>query len=149
MFFGTDFLCKCKPQPILKKISTGEYISVVQNSTTSACEMILESFSDEEDNGCKMNNGDDEKQNGGNHNNEKAIINNNIVSPSSPDIKSNNDAAEIRRLLRRKDELERKQRIQEQRNERFQVSTKNAFFSLKLKCAKNFKRKSSFVRIKI
>lgn len=129
MFFGTDFLCKCK-QPILKKISTGEYISVVQNRATSACEMILESFSDEEDNGCKMsennsNNGIGEKENG-NNSNEKAIVNNNNASSSSsPDIKSCKDAAEIRRLLRRKDELERKQKIQEQRIERFQVSITN------------------------
>jgi hypothetical protein len=128
MFFGTDFLCKCKPQPILKKTSSGEYISILQNRATSACEIILESFSDEEENGCKMNennlnNGTGEKPNG-NNSNEKAIVNNSF----SPDIKSCNDAAEIRRLLRRKDELERKQKIQEQRIERFQVSTKNFLF---------------------
>lgn len=122
MFFGTDFLCKCKPQPILKKISPGEYKSIVQNRTASDTEILLESFSDEDDDSCKKTDDiEDDKKNSSNDssNDEKLSANNN--NGSSP----NNDAAEIRRLLRRKDELERKQKMQERYNERLQVSTKN------------------------
>lgn len=121
MFFGTDFLCKCKPQPILKKISTGEYVSIVQNRTASASdtEILLESFSDEEDS-CKIvDDIDDEKNSSNDNSNDEKLSANNGSSP--------NDAAEIRRLLRRKDELERKQKMQERYNERLQVSTKIFF----------------------
>lgn len=121
MFFGTDFLCKCKPQPILKKISTGEYVSIVQNRTASASdtEILLESFSDEEDSCKKVDDIDDEKNSSNDNSNDEKLSANNGSSP--------NDAAEIRRLLRRKDELERKQKMQERYNERLQVSTKIFF----------------------
>ncbi|KAL7026979.1 hypothetical protein ACKWTF_005254 [Chironomus riparius] len=138
MFFGTDFLCKCNPQPILKKIispSNGkvEYMSIVQNRTGSASgdsEILLESFSDEEENSSNNNNNS-------NNNNKKYvdIVNDEQKNSSSelddnlmksPDLKSHHDAAEIRRLLRRKDELERKQRMHEKYNERLQDILSNS-----------------------
>lgn len=140
MFFGTDFLCKCKPQPILRKISSGQYISIVQNRTPSASdtEILLESFSDEEDS-CKKNDYNDNEnndvnddiKNGSTGNEGCSIVNDEIasVNESLDNSKSPvNEAAEIRRLLRRKDELERKQRMQERYNERLQVSTQKRMF---------------------
>lgn len=116
MFFGTDFLCKCKPQPILKKLATGEYMSIVQNRTGSASdsEILLESFSDEEEI-CKV-----DIQNETSDSDKRIISNDSNSDEKLTD--SPNDAAETRRLLRRKDELERKQRMQERFNERHQVS---------------------------
>jgi hypothetical protein len=104
-YFGTSFLCKCN-QPILKKIATPgekvEYTSVVQNRTESASdsEILIESFSDEEDvkDVKKETNGSDAIED------------------------SHHDGAEIRKLLRRKDELERKQKMDEKYKERLQVS---------------------------
>lgn len=52
-------------------------------------------------------------------------LNSSKVSNDSCDSK----AAEIRKLLRRKDELERKQKMQEKHNQRLQVSS---IFLLKL-----------------
>lgn len=129
MFFGTDFLCKCNPQPILKKIispSNGkvEYVSIVQNRTGSASdsEILLESFSDEEENGSNNNN-NNSKNDDSVSDDQKELEE---KSKESPDLKSHHhDATEIRRLLRRKDELERKQRMHEKYNERLQVSLKH------------------------
>lgn len=107
IFFGTDFLCKCD-QPILQKVvnSSGkvEFVSIVQNRTECASdsEILLESFSDEED--------------------VKKTEPNGTKVKESPDLKSHHDAAEIRRLLRRKDELERKEKMEQKYNERLQVS---------------------------
>lgn len=117
MFFGTDFLCKCKPQPILKKLAPGEYISIVQNRACSGSdsEILLESFSDEEESSNKKNNEDISNETS---DSEKKIYGND----NGGGDESHNEAAEIRRLLRRKDELERKQRMQEHYNERLQVS---------------------------
>ena len=139
MFFGTDFLCKCNPQPILKKIispSNGkvEYMSIVQNRTGSASdsEILLESFSDEEESSSNNNNTNNKKNDDNDvvsdeQKNSTTELNNsldeNLKSKESPDLKSHHDAAEIRRLLRRKDELERKQRMHEKYNERLQVSS--------------------------
>ena len=99
-------------------------MSIVQNRTASASDtdILLESFSDEEDSCKKTDDIDDDKRNSSNvsSNDEKLSANNG----SSP-----NDAAEIRRLLRRKDELERKQKMQERYNERLQVSTKKMFYA--------------------
>ena len=140
MFFGTDFLCKCNPQPILKKIispSNGkvEYMSVVQNRTGSASgdsEILLESFSDEEENSSNNNNNNNNKKHDDIVNDEQknssTELDENLMK--SPDLKSHHDAAEIRRLLRRKDELERKQRMHEKYNERLQVSSKHHFYYL-------------------
>lgn len=141
MFFGTDFLCKCNPQPILKKIispSNGkvEYMSIVQNRTGSASdsEILLESFSDEEESSSNNNNNnnsnkknDDEIVNDEQKNSSTELDDNLMKSKESPDFKSHQDAAEIRRLLRRKDELERKQRMHEKYNERLQVSSNIIF----------------------
>lgn len=119
MFFGTDFLCKCKPQPILKKLAPGEYISIVQNRTCSASdsEILLESFSDEEEVMSSKRN-DDETVNNETSDSDKKLNDNG----DDKHLEGHNEAAEIRRLLRRKDELERKHRMQERYNERLQVS---------------------------
>lgn len=120
IFFGTNFLCKCE-QPILKKttlVASGkfEYLSVVQNRTESDSdsEILLESFSDEDD---------DVKK-------DSTVESNGLVDKmkESPDLKSHHDAVEIRRLLRRKDELERKQKMEERYNERLQVSASVKMF---------------------
>lgn len=86
-----------------------EYISVVQNRTESGSEseILLESFSDGDDDAKK----DTSESNGSVEN----------ISRSS-DLKNQDDTAEIRRLLRRKDELERKQKMEEKYNERLQVN---------------------------
>ncbi|CRK96809.1 CLUMA_CG010028, isoform B [Clunio marinus] len=111
-YFGMNFLCEDRQldQKILKKIITPsgriEYVSIVQNRTESASdtEILIESFSDED-------NEDDSKKV---ESNGKSRVN------ESLDLKSHHDAAEIRRLLRRKDELERKQKMEEKYNERLQ-----------------------------
>lgn len=84
-----------------------EFTSIVQNRTESASdsEILLESFSDEED-----------------VKDVKKESNGSASIEDSPDLKSHHDAAEIRKLLRRKDELERKQRMDEKYKERLQVS---------------------------
>lgn len=113
IFFGTNFLCKCD-QPILKKTKLAdgklEYFSVVQNRAESSSdpEILIESFSDEEDEVKKF----------------ESIVDSigNEKVQDSPDLRSHHDAVEIRRLLRRKDELERKQKMEERYNERLQVS---------------------------
>ena len=82
---------------------------MVQNRTESSSdsEMLIESFSDEEN---------DTKKDAAKESNGKT------KSEDSPDLKSHHDATEIRRLLRRKDELERKQKMEQKYNERLQVS---------------------------
>lgn len=113
IFFGRNFLCTCH-QPILKLItlSSGkvEYVSIVQNRTesTSDSEILLESFSDEE----------------GEAKQDPSVEAKKTADKIKelPDLKTHHDAAEIRKLLRRKDELERKQRMEEKYNERLQVS---------------------------
>lgn len=112
IFFGTDFLCKCD-QAILNKVTTPsgqvEFISVVQNRIESASdlEILIESFSDEEVDVVKK----EEEVEPSNGNADDKIT-------TSPDAKT----AEFRRLLRRKDELERKARMNEKYKERLQVS---------------------------
>lgn len=114
-FFGTNFLCTCS-RPILKKIATPssdhvEYVSVVQSCAESSddSEILIESFSDDDDREAKKD--DVEKESSG----EQADV-------DESDLKTHSDAAEIRRLLRRKDELERKERMMVKYNERLQVS---------------------------
>lgn len=124
IFFGTNFLCKSDALqvPILKKTTLVngkfEYVSVVQNRTENAndSEILLESFSDEEDDVKK----DATVESNGNIDKVK----------DSPDLKSHHDAVEIRRLLRRKDELERKQKMEERYNERLQVGVPMKMFLL-------------------
>lgn len=120
IFFGTDFLCKCD-QPILKKIITSkvEFVSIVQNRTECASdsEILLESFSDEES--------------------DKKVESNGTKVKDSPDLKSHHDAAEIRRLLRRKDELERKEKMEQKYNERLQVSNPMKAFTMWCSIADN------------
>lgn len=95
------------------KLPTGkvEYVSIVQNRTesTSDSEILLESFSDEE--------GEVQKP-------SAVESKGNAEIKDSPDLKTHHDAAEIRKLLRRKDELERKQKMEEKYNERLQVSSR-------------------------
>ncbi|XP_055683331.1 telomerase-binding protein EST1A isoform X2 [Lutzomyia longipalpis] len=131
LFVGTDYLCSCEP-PVLKKVTyedgTAEYISVVQNRTdeSSDSEMLVESFSDDENetqtvdnqvenvdlcsvektSECDVMKGDKE---------ELSVL-------SKLDSLSNctDSTAEIRKLLRRKDELERSHKMQERQNQRLQ-----------------------------
>lgn len=118
IFFGKNFLCKCE-QPILKQIISKsgkvEFLSVVQNRTESASdtEILLESFSDEDDEQPKKVEVAAVVASAANGSGDKI---------NETDLKSQQDAAEIRRLLRRKDELERKQKSEEKYNERLQVS---------------------------
>lgn len=114
-FFGMDFLCKCE-RPILKKVtipSSGsiEYVSIVQNRTecSNDSEILIESFSDDDE----AKKDDTEKESSTTTSAENA---------DESDLKTHSEAAEIRRLLRRKDELERKERMMVKYNERLQVS---------------------------
>lgn len=92
-------------------------------------EILFETFSDEEEDG----------ENGDANNVDKLSPNNNGTNSDDVPQASNDDggdqlncskvsnesdsgAAEIRKLLRRKDELERKQKMQERHNQRLQVS---------------------------
>lgn len=50
--------------------------------------------------------------------------NSNVIVKGSPDLKTHHDAAEVDKLLRRKNELEIKQKMDEKYNERLQVSLK-------------------------
>lgn len=105
-------------------------MSIVRNRTRSVSdsEILLESFSDEEDNNNKKGISNNEKDNIEDKNNAKMELNSPVIddevkfNKDSPDFKGNHDAAEIRRLLRRKDELLRKQKMQERFDERLQVS---------------------------
>ena len=87
------------------------------NLQSSDSEILLESFSDEDESA-----------------GENAANNNDAVNKLSDIIKNNSDknceknnesASEIRRLLRRKDELLRKQKMQEKYTQRLQVGTHN------------------------
>lgn len=114
IYFGTEFLCECQ-QPILKKVELPnrkqEYYSIVQNRTDSTedSEIMLESFSDEDEEVKKQvlvgkqvdTNGNDDK---------------------SDVLSSHQHVVEVRKLLRRKDELERRNKMNERYNERLQVS---------------------------
>lgn len=125
IFFGKNFLCKCE-QPILKQITSKsgkvEFISVVQNRTESASdtEILLESFSDEDEEQPKKVEVAAVVASAANGSGDKS---------NETDLKSQQDAAEIRRLLRRKDELERKQKSEEKYNERLQVSAPIKYFT--------------------
>lgn len=114
IYFGTEFLCECQ-QPILKKIELPnrkqEYYSIVQNRTDSTedSEIMLESFSDEDEEIKKNKLVDTQVDSNGN-------------DDKSDELSSHQHAVEIRRLLRRKDELERRNKMDERYNERLQVS---------------------------
>ena len=114
IYFGTGFLCDCQ-QPILKKIelsnSKQEYCSIVQNriDSTEDPEIMLESFSDEDEE-IKKNIVVDKQI--------EAIRN----EDKNDELSSHHHVAEVRKLLRRKDELERRNKIDERYNERLQVS---------------------------
>lgn len=102
----------------------------------SDSEILLESFSDEEENSNSNNNNNNNNINDKTNADKDEVCNemkNSTTESSisadddakineSHDLKSHHDAAEIRRLLRRKDELERKQRMHDKYNERLQVS---------------------------
>lgn len=114
IYFGTEFLCECQ-QPILKKIELPnrkqEYYSIVQNRTDSAedSEIMLESFSDEDQEVKKQVLVDKQVDTNGN-------------DDKSDELSSHQHAVEVRKLLRRKDELERRNKMDERYNERLQVS---------------------------
>lgn len=88
-----------------------EYVSIVQNRTecSNDSEILIESFSDDDE----AKKDDTEKEPSTTASAENA---------DESDLKTHSEAAEIRRLLRRKDELERKERMMVKYNERLQVS---------------------------
>lgn len=88
-----------------------EYVSIVQNRTecSNDSEILIESFSDDDE----AKKDDAEKESSTTTSAENA---------DESDLKTHSEAAEIRRLLRRKDELERKERMMVKYNERLQVS---------------------------
>ncbi|KAL0272665.1 UNVERIFIED_CONTAM: hypothetical protein PYX00_005543 [Menopon gallinae] len=118
MFFGTVFVCGLDP-PVLKlqKFDTyNEYVSVVDSSGQSQssptedqsdAELMVESFSEEE---CDEHSGADEKN--------KA---NSPLALSSLTIATSPSTAETRRLLIRKEELEKKHQRQERHRKRVQA----------------------------
>lgn len=116
IYFGTGFLCECE-QPILQKIELPnrkqEYCSIVQNRTDSTedSEIMLESFSDEE-----------EKEEVKKHVLVDNQLDTNGNDDKSDELSSHQHAVEVRKLLRRKDELERRNKMDERYNERLQVS---------------------------
>ncbi|KAI4500588.1 hypothetical protein M0802_004180 [Mischocyttarus mexicanus] len=118
LFFGQVFLCGLET-PVLKlqKNETGmsEYVSVVEASSISSpssppeqsdSELFVESYSEDE--------------------NEPVSIMKRL--PSNSDVLDDNGApvalGEIRSLIERKEELERKQRKQDRHRQRVQVSSK-------------------------
>nr|KAF7438684.1 hypothetical protein H0235_001075 [Vespula pensylvanica] len=120
LFFGQVFLCGLET-PVLKlqknEIGMSEYVSVVEASSISSpssppeqsdSELLVESYSEDED---------------GPVSTMKRL-------PSSNDVFDDNGAplalGEIRSLIERKEELERKQRKQDRHRQRVQVSGKKA-----------------------
>ncbi len=91
---------------------------------SSDSEILLESFSDEETENATRN---DKKQAEQSPTSNKDETENCDNSNAESDSNLHQDAAEIRKLLRRKDELERKQKMQEKYNERLQVGLLNFF----------------------
>uniref|UniRef100_A0A182T561 EST1_DNA_bind domain-containing protein n=1 Tax=Anopheles maculatus TaxID=74869 RepID=A0A182T561_9DIPT len=132
LYFGTDHLCNCDP-PVLRQESvlcgTAEnvstFYSVVENriEVLGDMDILLESFSDGE----AAPTPDDEPR-------SKQLdpeVQANVEGWASPSTDSgvlsggssnSPSSIETRKLLRLKDELERKQRMQEKHNQRVQVS---------------------------
>ncbi|KAK1133656.1 hypothetical protein K0M31_011449 [Melipona bicolor] len=118
LFFGQSFLCGLET-PVLKlqKSETGvsEYVSVVEASSTSTpssppeqsdSELLVESYSEDED----------------------EPVSTVRRLPSCTDVSDDGTApvaaVEIRSLIERKEELERRQRKQDRHRQRVQVSRK-------------------------
>ncbi|XP_059614016.1 telomerase-binding protein EST1A isoform X2 [Phlebotomus argentipes] len=149
LFVGTDYLCSCEP-PVLKKVTcedgTTEYISVVQNRTDeSDSEMLVESFSDEDDN--ETHTGDNQAKvevcdaektcsNDVTMMGDKEEFSVGSKLDSLPNCADN--AAEIRSLLRRKDELERSQKMQERHNQRLQDILRQSTVSVHIEVRPKF-----------
>lgn len=105
------------------------YINVVQNRTdaSSDSELLMESFSDDED--CEAIDTENNSKTENLTNSKNAIFSNESIDIDS-NFNKNDSAAEIRKLLRRKDELERKQKMQDKFDERFKVSRSVVFYHL-------------------
>jgi hypothetical protein len=122
-FFGTSFLCECE-LAILKKVEKTssdfvEYVSIVQNrsdESNSDSDIFIESFSDDE---TTISLKDEEKSVASDQKDSKEDKCN---DDDVPGIKSHSEAAEIRRLLRLKDELQRKEQMEMKYKERLKVS---------------------------
>ncbi|XP_053678587.1 telomerase-binding protein EST1A [Anopheles nili] len=134
LYFGTDWLCNCEP-PVLRQEPTGtsegtaRFVSVVQRRLEGLTDMdiLLESFSDG-DTDLPLVDDDVLESGSGLHEREttpaplptggaSSSTDSGILSGSSSNSPS---SLETRKLLRRKDELERKQRMQEKHNQRLQ-----------------------------
>nr|XP_049465319.1 telomerase-binding protein EST1A isoform X1 [Anopheles coluzzii] len=142
LYFGTDRLCHCEP-PVLRReqgaprgMAEGraQFYSVVQNRTARLSDMdiLLESYSDDEElepgtDGVRASGGDLPKS-VEQHQGSGAVgdpstpsADSGVLSGSSSSSISNGPSSlETRKLLRRKDELERKQRMQEKHSQRLQ-----------------------------
>lgn len=79
----------------------------------------MESFSDDED--CEAIDLENNSKTENLTNSKNAIFSNESIDIDS-NFNKNDSAAEIRKLLRRKDELERKQKMQDKFDERLKVS---------------------------
>ncbi|GAB0093491.1 hypothetical protein DMENIID0001_086370 [Sergentomyia squamirostris] len=136
LYVGTDYLCSCTPA-VLKRVTyddaTTELISVVQNRTdeSSDSEMLVESFSDDEEVKTAP----------------VIVVENQKEKPKSvPEEISDKDessselssVAEIRRLLRRKDELERRHKMQECHNQRLQDILRQSTVSVNIEVRPKF-----------
>uniref|UniRef100_A0A240PNX3 Telomerase-binding protein EST1A n=1 Tax=Anopheles atroparvus TaxID=41427 RepID=A0A240PNX3_ANOAO len=148
IYFGTACLCNCEP-PVLSRetpanAANGDggpvrFVSVVKNRIEELADMdiLLESFSDEEGDASFLNDEVDgvallQTQpkdssaasaagcDGGAGGTGLSSSDSGILSSGSS---SSSRSLETRKLLRRKDELERKQRMQEKHNQRLQPLT--------------------------
>ncbi|XP_055709469.1 telomerase-binding protein EST1A isoform X2 [Phlebotomus papatasi] len=150
LYVGTDYLCSCEP-PVLKKVTyedgTAEYISVVQNRTdeSSDSEMLVESFSDEDENETHVvDNRVDSSEVRSSENiceNDVMKKGSNVSSVASKlDSLSNcaDNTTEIRKLLRRKDELERRHKMQEHQNQRLQDILRQSTVSVNIEVRPKF-----------
>uniref|UniRef100_A0A182QUX2 PIN domain-containing protein n=1 Tax=Anopheles farauti TaxID=69004 RepID=A0A182QUX2_9DIPT len=134
LYFGTDRLCSCVP-PVLRRECAGpgasdggvRFYSVVQNRGADGLndvDILLESFSDDEletvDGGetdTRQKTPPPEETPPQTGPGAASSTDSGILSGSSS---NSPNSLETRRLLRRKDELERKQRMQEKYNQRLQ-----------------------------
>uniref|UniRef100_A0A182VEB3 EST1_DNA_bind domain-containing protein n=1 Tax=Anopheles merus TaxID=30066 RepID=A0A182VEB3_ANOME len=142
LYFGTDRLCHCEP-PVLRREQgaprgmvegRAQFYSVVQNRTARLSDMdiLLESYSDDEElepstdgvraSGELPKSVEQHQGSGAVGDPSTPSADSGVLSGSSSSSISNGPSSlETRKLLRRKDELERKQRMQEKHSQRVQV----------------------------
>lgn len=100
---------------------------VITSQSSSEPEILIESFSDEEgdigaENSKKKSLGNDEEDNDKLEQLNDSNVSSADTAAGDKTTESSNSSAEIRRLLRRKDELERRQKMDEAYNQRLRVS---------------------------